>query len=109
MDVSCKLQLRKMINRRDVFQALSDPTRRSILNLMSTRGPMNPGHIAENYKSSRQTISNHIRILTECELLSFRQQGREIIYSFNPKKMKEVDDYITPFRKQWEIAFWQNG
>mgnify|MGYP001160620132 CR=1 FL=1 len=94
-----------MINRRDVFQAIADPTRRSILNLVSTHGPMNPGVIAENYKSSRQTISNHIRILTECELLTFQQKGREIIYSFNPRKMKEVDDYLSPFRKQWELHF----
>lgn len=94
-----------MINRRDVFQAIADPTRRSILNLVSAKGPMNPGLIAENYRTSRQTISNHIRILTECELLTFYQKGREIMYSFNPKKMKEVDDYITPFRKQWETHF----
>ena len=94
-----------MINRRDVFQAIADPTRRSILNLVSAKGPMNPGLIAENYKTSRQTISNHIRILTECELLTFYQKGREIMYSFNPKKMKEIADWLDAFRILWERRF----
>lgn len=94
-----------MVNRRDVFQAISDPTRRSILNLVSLNGVMNPGSIAQEFKSSRQTVSNHIQILTECELLKHEQRGREILYSMNFEKMKQVDDFIAPFKKQWEAHF----
>jgi DNA-binding transcriptional ArsR family regulator len=94
-----------MVNRRDVFQAISDPTRRAILNLISANGTMNPGGIAEKFETSRQTISNHIQILVECELLNSEIKGREIIYKFNPEKMKELDDFLVPFRKQWETHF----
>ena len=87
--------------RRDVFQAIADPTRRAILALVALHA-MTPGAIAENFDSARQTISKHIQILTECELLSQSQSGREIYYHFNPKKMKEVADWIEPYRKMWE-------
>jgi DNA-binding transcriptional ArsR family regulator len=90
--------------RRDVFQALADPTRRAILTLLATAS-LTPGAIAAEFDSSRQTISKHIQILTECELLNQEQKGREIYYHFNPKKMKEVADFIEPFRQQWEKAF----
>ena len=87
--------------RRDVFQAIADPTRRAILALVALHA-MTPGAIAENFDSARQTISKHIQILTECELLSQSQSGREIYYHFNPKKMKEGADWIEPYRKMWE-------
>lgn len=87
--------------RRDVFQAIADPTRRAILGLVALQ-TMTPGAIAENFDSSRQTISKHIQILTECELLNQTQSGREIHYHFNPKKMKEIADWIEPYRKMWE-------
>jgi DNA-binding transcriptional ArsR family regulator len=87
--------------RRDVFQAIADPTRRAILALVALHA-MTPGAIAENFHSARQTISKHIQILTECELLSQSQSGREIYYHFNPKKMKEIADWIDPYRKMWE-------
>lgn len=87
--------------RRDVFQAIADPTRRAILGLVALQA-MTPGAIAENFNSSRQTISKHIQILTECALLKQTQSGREIHYHFNPKKMKEVADWIEPYRKMWE-------
>ena len=87
--------------RRDVFQAIADPTRRAILGLVALQA-MTPGAIAENFDSSRQTISKHIQILTECELLSQTQSGREIHYHFNPKKMKEIADWLEPYRKMWE-------
>lgn len=87
--------------RRDVFQAIADPTRRAILGLVALHA-MTPGAIAENFGSSRQTISKHIQILTECELLNQTQSGREIHYHFNPKKMKEVADWIDPYRKMWD-------
>ena len=90
--------------RRDVFQAIADPTRRAIMTLVAIQA-MTPGAIAENFDSSRQTISKHIQILTECELLEQKQNGREIYYHINAKKMKEVADFIEPFRKMWDDRF----
>lgn len=90
--------------RRDVFQAIADPTRRAILTLVALQA-MTPTAIAENFDSSRQTISKHIQILTECELLRQEQNGREIYYYINAKKMKEVADFIEPFRKMWDDRF----
>lgn len=90
--------------RRDVFQAIADPTRRAILSLVAIQA-MTPGTIAENFDSSRQTISKHIQILSECELLEQTQNGREIYYHINAKKMKEVADFIEPFRKMWDDRF----
>ena len=93
-----------MKTRRDVFQAIADPTRRAILSLVAL-GAMTPGAIADNFDTKRQTISRHIQILTECDLLTQEQIGREIKYHFNPSKMKEVDSFIEPFRKLWEDRF----
>jgi DNA-binding transcriptional ArsR family regulator len=93
-----------MESRRDVFQAIADPTRRAILTLLAIQA-LTPGAIAGNFKSSRQTISKHIQILTECELLKQEQNGREILYLLNAKKMKEVADFIEPFRKIWDDRF----
>jgi len=90
--------------RRDVFQAIADPTRRAILTLLAMQA-LTPGAIADNFKSSRQTISKHIQILSECELLKQEQNGREIYYLINAKKMKEVADFIEPFRKMWDDRF----
>lgn len=90
--------------RRDVFQAVADPTRRAILLLVASQA-MTPGAIAEKFDSTRQTISKHIQILTECELLKQKQQGREIYYYFNPAKMKQIADFTEPFRKYWEARF----
>ncbi|HZY35335.1 MAG TPA: metalloregulator ArsR/SmtB family transcription factor [Mucilaginibacter sp.] len=87
--------------RRDVFQAIADPTRRAILALVALQA-MTPGAIAENFNSARQTISKHIQILNECDLLKQTQSGREIYYHFNPNKMKEVADWLEPYRKMWE-------
>ncbi len=90
--------------RRDVFQAIADPTRRAIITLLAVHA-MTPGAIAEQFDSSRQTISKHIQILTECELLQQQQQGREIYYHLNPKKIKEIADFVEPFRKLWDDRF----
>jgi DNA-binding transcriptional ArsR family regulator len=87
--------------RRDVFQAIADPTRRAILGLVALHA-MTPGAIAENFNSSRQTISKHIQILNECALLNQTQSGREIYYHFNPGKMKEIADWLEPYRKMWD-------
>jgi DNA-binding transcriptional ArsR family regulator len=93
-----------MKSRRDVFQAIADPTRRAILTLLAIQA-LTPGAVADNFKSSRQTVSKHIQILTECELLKQEQNGREIYYHLNPKKMKEIADFIEPFRKMWDDRF----
>jgi DNA-binding transcriptional ArsR family regulator len=90
--------------RRDVFQAIADPTRRAIITLVALHA-MTPTAIAEKFDSSRQTISKHIQILTECELLGQEQSGREIYYHLNPKKMKEIADFIEPFRNMWDDRF----
>ena len=90
--------------RRDVFQAIADPTRRAIITLVALHA-MTPTAIAENFDSSRQTISKHIQILAECEILKQEQDGREIYYHLNPKKMKEIADFIEPFRKFWDDRF----
>lgn len=90
-----------MIERRDVFQAIADPTRRAILTLIALQA-MTPNALAEHFDTSRQAVSKHIKVLTECELVSQEQSGREIYYHFNAKKMKEVDDFLKPFRALWE-------
>lgn len=90
--------------RRDVFQAVADPTRRAIIMLVALQA-MTPSAIAGNFDSSRQTISKHIQILTECDLLKQEQHGREIYYHLNPKKMKVIADFIEPFRKMWDDRF----
>lgn len=93
-----------MKSRRDVFQAIADPTRRAILTLVAVQA-LTPGAIADNFNSSRQTISKHIQILSECSLLEQQQHGREIYYHINAQKMKEVADFIEPFRKMWDDRF----
>lgn len=90
--------------RRDVFQAIADPTRRAIISLVALQA-MTPNAIAEHFDSSRQAISKHIKILAECQLLQQEQTGREIYYYFNPKKMKEVDKWLEQFRAQWESRY----
>jgi DNA-binding transcriptional ArsR family regulator len=90
--------------RRDVFQAIADPTRRAILTLLALQA-MTPNAIAEHFHSSRQAISKHIRILSECQLVKQEQSGREIYYHFNAKKLKDVDKWLQPFREMWENKF----
>ncbi len=90
--------------RRDVFQAIADPTRRAILVLVATQS-MTAGAIASNFDTARPTVSKHLQILTECELLQQEQSGREVYYHLNPNKMKEIADFIEPFRKLWDDRF----
>lgn len=90
--------------RRDVFQAIADPTRRAILVLVAAQS-MTAGAIAANFNTARPTVSKHLQILTECKLLEQKQNGREIYYHFNPQKIKEIADFIEPFRKMWEDRF----
>jgi DNA-binding transcriptional ArsR family regulator len=91
--------------RRDVFQAIADPTRRAILILLAAAPSMTAGAIAANFETARPTVSKHLHILTECELLAQQQNGREVYYQINPEKMKEIADFIEPFRKMWDDRF----
>lgn len=90
--------------RRDIFQAIADPTRRAIITLIALHA-MTPNAIAEHFDTTRQAISKHLRILTECQLVKQEQQGREIYYSLEIDKMKEIDKWIEQFRKIWETRF----
>ena len=91
--------------KRDAFQALADPTRRAILVLIASQA-MTPNAIAENFHTTRQSVSKHIKVLTECELVKQELSGsREIYYHFNAKKMKEVDKWLEQFRAMWEDRF----
>jgi DNA-binding transcriptional ArsR family regulator len=90
--------------RRDVFQAIADPTRRAILLLVASQS-MTAGAIAANFDTARPTVSKHLQILTECELLKPEQIGREIYYHLNPNKMKAIAEFIEPFRLMWEARF----
>ena len=93
-----------METRRDVFQAIADPTRRAILLLIAAQS-MTPNAIAEEFHTSRQAVSKHIQILTECELVKQELSGREIYYSLEIEKMKEIDKWLNQFRKIWETQF----
>ena len=90
--------------RRDPFQAIADPTRRAILTLIAVHA-MTPNALADHFKTSRQAVSKHIQILSECELVKQKQQGREIYYHLNPQKMKEIDKWLEQFRIMWEAKF----
>lgn len=90
--------------RRDIFQAIADPTRRAIIALIALQA-MTPNAIADNFNTTRQAVSKHIRILTECKLVKQEQQGREIYYSLEIEKMKEIDKWLNQFREIWETRF----
>ncbi|MDB5200950.1 MAG: winged helix-turn-helix transcriptional regulator [Ferruginibacter sp.] len=90
--------------RRDIFQAIADPTRRAIITLIALQA-MTPNAIADNFNTTRQSVSKHLRILTECEIVKQEQQGREIYYSLQVQKMKEIDIWLEQFRKIWESRF----
>ena len=92
--------------RRDIFQAIADPTRRAIIALIALQA-MTPNAIAENFNTTRQAVSKHLRILTECELVKQESQGREIYYSLEIEKMKEIDKWLEQYRKIWESRFTQ--
>lgn len=92
--------------RRDVFQGIADPTRRAILSLIALQA-MTPNALAEHFHTSRQAVSKHLQILVECELIKQEQAGREIYYQLAPKKLKEVDKWLQPFRALWEQRFHQ--
>lgn len=90
--------------RRDIFQAIADPTRRAIIVLIAAQA-MTPNALAEHFDMTRQAVSKHLRILTECELIEQDQQGREIYYQLDIHKMKEIDKWLEQFRQIWETRF----
>ncbi len=90
--------------RRDIFQAIADPTRRAILVLIAAQA-MTPQFLAEHFDTTRQAVSKHLKILTECELVKQAHQGREIYYQLEIQKMKEIDQWLEQFRKIWEGRF----
>lgn len=90
--------------RRDVFQAVADPTRRAIIALIATQA-MTPNALAEHFDTTRQAVSKHLKILSECELITQEQSGREIYYSLQIEKMKEIDIWLSQFKKIWETRF----
>lgn len=90
--------------RRDVFQAIADPTRRNIIQLIAHQS-LNLNSIAENFEMSRPAISQHIKILTECGLVTINQQGRERFCVVQPRKLMEVADWLEPFKEMWEARF----
>ena len=90
--------------RRDVFQAIADPTRRAIILLIASQA-MTPNALAEHFETTRQAVSKHLRILTECDLVKQQQTGREIYYQLNADKMSEIDKWLDQFRKIWENRF----
>ena len=100
--VGCTIVFEVM--KRDIFQAIADPTRRAIIALIALQA-MTPNALAENFHTTRQAVSKHLRILTECELVTQEYKGREIYYSLEVEKMKEVDEWIEQFRTIWEDKF----
>lgn len=94
--------------KRDVFQAIADPTRRAIIALIALQA-MTPNAIAEHFHTSRQAVSKHLRILTECELVQQEQKGREIYYTLEIDRMKEIDKWLEKYRKIWETRYKQLG
>ena len=90
-----------VVMKRDIFQAIADPTRRAIIALIALQA-MTPNALAENFHTTRQAVSKHLRILTECELVSQEYKGREIYYSLEIEKMKEIDEWLEQYRKIWE-------
>ena len=97
--IGCILFIKIM--KRDIFQAIADPTRRAIVALIALQA-MTPNAIAEHFDTTRQAVSKHLRILTECELVRQEQKGREIYYSLEIEKMKEIDKWLEQYRKIWE-------
>ncbi len=102
--VSSYLRIINHRMRRDIFQAIADPTRRTIIGLIAFQA-MTPNALAEYFDSSRQSVSNHLKILNECKIIKQEIKGRETYYQLVPNKMKEIDTWLDQFRKIWEGRF----
>lgn len=94
------------VMKRDIFQAIADPTRRAIIALIALQA-MTPNAIAENFDTTRQAVSKHLRILTECDVIAQEQKGREIYYQLKIDKMKEIDEWLEQYRRIWESRYEQ--
>jgi len=94
--------------RRDIFQAIADPTRRAIIALIALQA-MTPNAIAEHFDTTQQAVSKHLRLLAECDLVRQEQRGREIYYRLEIEKMKEIDEWLEQYRRIWETRFQQLG
>lgn len=92
--------------KRDIFQAIADPTRRAIIALVAVQA-MTPNALAEHFETTRQAVSKHLRILTECDVVTQEQRGREIYYRLEIDKMKEIDEWLEQYRKIWESRYEQ--
>ena len=92
--------------RRDIFQAIADPTRRAIIALIAVQA-LTPNALAEHFDTTRQAVSKHLKILTECEVVTQEQRGREIYYRLKIEKMKEIDEWLEQYRKLWETRYRQ--
>ncbi|MEO0332044.1 MAG: metalloregulator ArsR/SmtB family transcription factor [Bacteroidota bacterium] len=90
--------------RRDVFNAISDPTRRSILMSLTTES-QNVNTLAEKFDMTRQAVSLHVKYLQECGVISIKKEGRERYCNLEIQKLTEVADWLEPFRKIWEGRF----
>ena len=98
--VTDRLQVRSYKMRRDVFQAIADPTRRAIINMIANQ-PMNLNTVAEQFDVSRPAISKHIKILTQCGLITINQQGRERYCEAKLQKLNEVSEWVEQYRIFW--------
>lgn len=92
--------------RRDIFQAIADPTRRAIIALLALQA-MTPNALADNFQTTRQAVSKHLRVLTECELVKQQQHGREIYYSLQVERLQEIDHWLSQYKQLWQTRFTQ--
>lgn len=93
-----------METRRDVFQAIADPTRRDILSMLVDK-PLNLNALADHFDMSRQAVSLHVKVLTECGVIDINKVGRERYCNLKPQTLEEVADWLEPFKKMWDIRF----
>src|ERR1700690_4220734 len=90
--------------RRDLFQAIADPTRRKIINMIAHES-LNLNSVAEKFRISRPAVSKHIKILTECGLITINQQGRDRYCEAKLKKLNEVSDWVEQYKEFWNTKF----
>lgn len=92
--------------KRDVFQAIADPTRRAIIALLALQA-MTPNALAKHFSTTRQAVSKHLKILNECNLVEREQQGREIYYRLVVDKLREIDGWLERYRNIWQSRYVQ--
>ena len=90
--------------RRDIFQAIADPTRRAIITLIAVQA-MTPNALASHFDTSRQAVSKHLKVLQECEVVQTEPKGREVYYRLDIEKMNEIDEWVMQVREMWATRF----